>query len=312
MFTYALLTLATHFTLLFAEEVAPAILIPVEATANAAAAKASTPVGGAANEASPHARRPQSKIEVGVALLNFYLPDYPGADETSYRILPVPHFVYRGDIFRADRDGGYRGRFFNFERYEFDVSGSGAFPTSSSHSDARVGMDALDWLGEIGPRFKYHIIPKNPAMKLDFELPLRYVFSTDFRHWNQRGYTVTPELSFRHMSLLPIKGFVGASLSGVWATEKLMDYFYEVPPKFVAVERPTYNAKAGFLNWGVDIAYIRPFTNDWVMFMGVARNFYAAAENRGGPLLRDIETESYFFGVAKGIYRSDELATSSD
>lgn len=245
------------------------------------------------------------RIEAGAAFLNFYLPDYPGADESRYRVLPVPYFIYRGEIFRADREGGYRGRFFNFEKFEFDVSASASFPTESEDNKAREGMTDLDWLGEVGPRFKYHL-HKGPMVKIDFELPFRYVFSTDFNHFDSRGYTVSPEIDLQHRALFDIKGFFNFSFMGMWATEPLMDYFYEVEPGEVLNGRNQYDGKTGFLGLNTRISYVRPLNEKWVLFVGVSRSWYAQAKNRASPLLRDIETESYFLGLAWNIYQSKE------
>ena len=52
---------------------------------------------------------PLWELGVGVAAIDF--PDYRGADERTSYVLPFPYVVYRGDIFRIDRDG-VRGRFF--------------------------------------------------------------------------------------------------------------------------------------------------------------------------------------------------------
>ena len=49
--------------------------------------------------------------EVGVGVVVLDLPDYPGADERTNYVLPLPFFAYRGDVFKVDRDG-VRGLFF--------------------------------------------------------------------------------------------------------------------------------------------------------------------------------------------------------
>lgn len=245
------------------------------------------------------------RVEFGAALLNFHLPDYPGADESQYRVLPVPYFIYRGEIFRADREGGYRSRFLSFDKFEFDLSASASFPTDAEDNKAREGMPDLDWLGEIGPRLKYHAF-KTPIIKVDFELPIRYVFSTDLNHFDSRGYTMSPELAFQHRALFDIKGFFNAALTGTWATEPLMDYFYEVDPSEVSTRRHKYDGLGGFLGLNARLSFVRPFTNNLVMFVGVSRNFFALAKNRASPLMRDIETESYFLGFAWSIYQSKE------
>ncbi len=243
------------------------------------------------------------RFEAGFALLNFYLPDYPGADESSYRVLPVPYLIYRGEVFRSDREGGLRGRFLNSEKIEFDLSFSAAFPTDADDNSARPGMPDLDWLGEFGPRLKYRLYNTH-MVKFDFELPVRYVFSTDMHYTKARGYTTSPELSFQHRALFDVKGFFSASLTGVWATEPLMDYFYEVQTREQTSSRPPYQARGGHMYTNTRISFVHLISQKFIMFMGVSRNWFAHAENRASPLLRDIETESYFLGLAWGLYQS--------
>jgi hypothetical protein len=43
------------------------------------------------------------------------VPDYRGSEDVRNYVLPIPWFVYRGEIFRADRDGA-RARLFDSER----------------------------------------------------------------------------------------------------------------------------------------------------------------------------------------------------
>ena len=52
---------------------------------------------------------------LGVGALSF--PDYRGSDERQLYPVPVPYFVYRGDFFKADRDG-VRGELFDRDYLE--------------------------------------------------------------------------------------------------------------------------------------------------------------------------------------------------
>ena len=42
--------------------------------------------------------------EAAVGLVGFSFPDYRGSDETRFYALPFPYFIYRGDVFKMDRD----------------------------------------------------------------------------------------------------------------------------------------------------------------------------------------------------------------
>ena len=43
--------------------------------------------------------------ELGLGVAGLWFPDYRGADETRGYVLPVPYVVYRGEFFKADRNG---------------------------------------------------------------------------------------------------------------------------------------------------------------------------------------------------------------
>lgn len=91
-------------------------------------------------------------FELGVMAGGGYLADYPAADESQFRGLALPYFVYRGEILRSDEKGLLRSRLIHSENFEFDISLDGSFPADSN--DNRRGLPDLDWLGEIGPRFQ--------------------------------------------------------------------------------------------------------------------------------------------------------------
>ena len=76
----------------------------------------------------------------GFGVLSF--PDYRGSDQSRTRPIPVPYLIYRGEIFKADRDG-VRGKLFDSERLELNVSAGASFPVSSSDNEARRGMADL-------------------------------------------------------------------------------------------------------------------------------------------------------------------------
>lgn len=251
------------------------------------------------------------RYELGIGGGSFYVPDYPGADESRYRGLMLPFFIYRGDVWRADQEGGLRGRFINRERLKFDLSFNAAFNAHSNHNDARRGMPDLDWIGEVGPRVLYHIV-KSPKHGLDFSFPIRHVFSVGVKSWdihaNARGFTVNPEVTYKRNGLIDRTIMGRVTVGGTWATEKLMDYFYQVDPQYALAHRPPYDAKAGYLSTDVTLSLIKFFPKQNVAaFAGVNWSFYNDAENRRSPLLRDRETAAYAVGFVWSVLQSKEL-----
>ena len=130
-----------------------------------------------------------------------------------------------------------RGLVVKSERIELDVSFSGSLPVDAEDNDAWSGLPELDWLGEVGPRLQVNILRTGNQVRsarFDLELPVRGVFSTDFSDYPEwRGVVFAPSIAYRN------RNFGGSGLTfevtaeAIFATEELMDYFYEVESRFV-------------------------------------------------------------------------------
>src|SRR5690606_16187709 len=94
--------------------------------------------------------------EAGLGVGALTLPDYRGADARANYVFRLPYFIYRGALFRVDREGAqtllYKGR-----RAKFDLSLSAANPAKSDENEARDGMPDLNPTFEVGPRFTYRL-----------------------------------------------------------------------------------------------------------------------------------------------------------
>lgn len=253
------------------------------------------------------------RYEGGIAIANFYLPDYPGSNEMQNVFLPLPYLIYRGDILRADRDGGVRGRFFRRENFEFDFSLGAAFPADSDSNQARSGMQDLDWMGEVGPRLRWHLF-RTPIVKLDFNFPIRHVFSSNFySRWNTRGFVFNPEIELTHRAFFdPMTVFVG-SLAITEATEDLMDYLFQVNPSEATAERPVYDAKPGYFGSTLSAFMVKAFPKMKLnLFLGASLNNYKGAKNEDSPLIKDKYTTSYFVGISYGLFESKDTVKAGD
>jgi len=76
---------------------------------------------------------PKPLWELGIGTVMLHRPDYLGANEESFYLLPFPSIVYRGDFIKAD-DDGIQGLFFSNERLELDISGGGSLPVNSTRN----------------------------------------------------------------------------------------------------------------------------------------------------------------------------------
>ena len=161
--------------------------------------------------------------ELGLGAAGLYLPHYPAAAQNQTRFLPFPFLIYRGEIFRSDEKGYLRGRIFKSERVELDLSFSGSLPVDSEDNDARSGMEELDWLAEIGPRLQINLLktgdPSRNA-KIDFELPIRGVFSTDFSEApDYRGIKFAPAVVYENENVGDSSVNFKVSAAAIFATE---------------------------------------------------------------------------------------------
>ena len=130
--------------------------------------------------------------ELGAAVGAGILPHYPAADQYRMELLPLPYFAYRGKFVRSDDKGLLRGRVFLSDRAELDISLAGSIALDATDNRVRVGMPDLDWIGEVGPRLQLTLARISPDAKVDLEIPVRAVFSTDFHWFDHVGYVSIP------------------------------------------------------------------------------------------------------------------------
>ena len=244
-------------------------------------------------------------FELGVAAGGGYLPDYLAADESHVRALALPFVAYRGEFVRSDEKGLLRGRLLSTERLELDLSLTGSFPADADDNEARRGMPDLDWLGEIGPRLQITIARAGRDAKLEVELPLRVVFSTDFSTLDYRGVVFAPDLAYQHDDFLrtglEIKLGGGAS----FATRQLMDYFYEVESRFATPARPAFSARPGYLGAKLQLTTLYPIDNRIRSLLVVRADSHHGAANRNSPLFRADLTASVGVGLIWSFYQSE-------
>ncbi len=254
--------------------------------------------------------------ELGLGAAGLYLPHYPAAAENQTRFLPFPFFFYRGEIIRSDEKGFLRGRIINSEKVELDLSFSGSLPVDSEDNDARSGMEELDWLAEIGPRLQINLLktgdPSRNA-KIDFELPIRGVFSTDFSEspdW--RGVKFAPAIVYENENFGDSGVNFKISAAAIFATEELMDYFYEVDAQFVRSDRPEYDADAGYLGAQFAFTMKRKFWSRVTGFLNTRLWNFSGSTNTDSPL----SLETFNYGVVAGfkfaLFQSDERVRDNE
>ncbi len=246
--------------------------------------------------------------EVGVAGGGGFVPDYPAAAQNHLDGLALPYLVYRGDFLRAGDRGIVRGRILRTKSVEFDISLDGSFATDSDDNDARRDMPDLDYLVEVGPRLQVTLARAARWAKLDFELPVRVVFSTDLSDLDYRGIVVHPELAYQHDNFLATGTELKLGIGPVFATERLHDYFYQVDNRFATPSRPAFDADAGYLGSELQLAALVPLTDRIRLFGVLQLGYYQGAANDNSPLFRDDFTIGIGVGLIWSFFQSSRQA----
>jgi outer membrane scaffolding protein for murein synthesis (MipA/OmpV family) len=254
---------------------------------------------------------PQPVLEAGIGGGGGWLPDYPAAGQNHFQGIAVPFLIYRGEILRSD-DRGVRSRFYNGESLGVDLSFSGAFPAKSDDNRARRGMPDLDWQGEVGPSLRLTLWrDTETSQRLNLELPVRAVFTTDFSSVHFRGFTASPELAWERLGLGRAGTRLRVGLGPIFATGRLMDYYYKVEPRYALPDRAAYDAEGGYLGTRLQVSYRLPLTERTAVVAGGRVESFHGASNDNSPLFRRDWNLSLALGFSWSFYRSEAMVAST-
>jgi MipA family protein len=233
---------------------------------------------------------PLPLYELGLGVIEAHLPDYPGSNQTHFQTLPIPYFLYRGDIVRTDQNGGARAKFFDNEIYELNLSFTGGLPTNLIHNDARQGMPALDWTGELGPRFIVRLKKWDFGGTLRFGLPVRAMISTNFGDLRGHGFLLGPELKFE----MPLgRSHLFSLFTTNFTDRQYSKFYYEVAPQFAQPGRIAYQASGGYFNSDLTLGIYIPLIPRRLQLLTFSTmTSYEGASNKSSPLLKASTTWS--------------------
>ena len=196
-------------------------------------------------EPPPRERLPL--YEYGIVGLAAHFPHYLGSDEYQTYVFPVPYFVYRGEVLKADRDG-VRTIFFRQGPWETDISLAGNPPAGDNQ--ARQGMDDLEALGEVGPALNYYLFDDGERDNLYVQVALRAAFSFDFEDGldaRYQGYVSDISIIFHDSRIFREQRLRFHASAGIrFGDAEMHSYFYEVAEKDVTATRPGYRAEGGY------------------------------------------------------------------
>lgn len=238
--------------------------------------------------------KPLWEAGLGVAVIDF--PDYRGADERHSYALPLPYFIYRGEVFQSDRDGA-RSRFFRNDRFDLDISLNGSIPVDSSDNSARTGMPDLDPTLEIGPKLHVKLLRDgNRGVEVGLTLPVRTVIATDFTHTHNVGWVFEPRVDVDFKRTWLGEGWnVGVAFGPLFGDKRFHNYFFGVAQEFATAQRSAYTADGGYAGLRMLGALSKRFPSFWVGAF-VRADTLAGSVVEASPLIR--QNESYAAGFA--------------
>lgn len=221
-------------------------------------------LGLAAMASGVQAAGDQPLWELGAGLAAFSFPSYRGSDQTHNFLLPVPHFTYHGDFFKADRQG-IRGSFFDSDRVDLTVSLALSPPVSSDDITARTGMPDLKGTFEIGPQMDVTFWrSENRARFVKLLLPLRTAITVEGSP-KSIGWVFHPKLN---MDITDIPGMAGWNLGmlagPLFGDKRQHAYYYTVAPQYATADRPAYEAGSGYAGTQYLVALSKRFPKYWV------------------------------------------------
>jgi outer membrane scaffolding protein for murein synthesis (MipA/OmpV family) len=247
-------------------------------------------------------KKPLWEAGAGIGALDF--PDYRGSDERSQLVLPILYFVYRGEFLRVERNQ-VRGRLFESETIELDVSLHGSIPVDSDDNDTREGMPDLDPALELGPALNIHLLRDDRSKyRLDLRLPVRAVITTELEHI---GWIAHPNLNLDVADPLGRPGWRLGLLAGpLFGSREYHDYFYSVAPRFATPQRPAFKADGGYAGSALLAALSKRFPKFWVGGF-VRLDTLDNASFEDSPLVKDDSFVTAGFAVTWVFLESNTL-----
>ena len=193
----------------------------------------------------------ERKLEIGSGLGVISYPDYVGSKSYQSLAIPFPYVQYIGKVFRLDKDG-INGKLLGLNGLKLNLSINGSLPANSSNGGIREGMPNLDLTGEIGLKLVYNLFEQGVS-KLEFELPLRSVYSTDFSEVTYRGIVSNPLLKYS----LNYRFFNIALRAGpAYGDANYHAYYYSVDEQYARVNRSEYKAKSGLSGYKTKVRIV--------------------------------------------------------
>ncbi|MEN9560699.1 MAG: hypothetical protein RLZZ502_1910 [Pseudomonadota bacterium] len=244
----------------------------------------------------------ESLWELGLGAGALVVPDYRGSNQTRAYAVPMPYVIYRGEVFKMDRDG-LRAQLLASTGMALDISAAGSFPVNSEKNEARKGMPNLGGSVELGPSLNVNLWTSG-SNKLELRLPVRAVITAGKGQGiDYNGLVFTPRLNidFKNIAGWDYGSYVGLN----FADKRHHDYFYTVSPLYATSTRKAYEAKAGYggASWVAGMS--RRIDKVWVGAFVRADSLHGASFS-DSPLVKSKTAFYGGLGFAYVFYESGE------
>jgi MipA family protein len=251
-------------------------------------------------------KEPLPLWELGLVGIAADQPAYPGSDQNIARVRVLPFGLYRGSLLRVEGSGiGLRA--VHTPRFEWDVSGAGAFGSASNRVHAREGMRGIGTLVEIGPALKINlgdmVEPKRDPHLTQLELPVRAVFDVNdsFAH---HGWSFEPRLS--HTAWSGGSFTLVVSAGTLFGSRSLNSLYYGVDTPYATSARPAYDARAGLIATRLN-ASLRQKINPTLRLQYFAQfETVRGAANEASPLVRSKQDLGFGVSLIWGVWQSEQ------
>ncbi len=256
--------------------------------------------------ASAAADEPLPLWELGVGAYALSVPAYRGSEQRQSYLLPWPYLQYRGDRLRWDREGG-RLRVLGGAHARLDLSLAASPPSDNDPASPRRGMPDLDPTLEFGPQLQ--ILLGQDFSGRDtwtLSLPLRKVVVVDHAKLRSAGWMFAPYVQYEHRD----RWNTTVSAGPMFATQPYHDYFYQVDNAYTGVNRPAYDAQAGYSGSRITLGFSRRVNRYWIG--AFARyDYLGGATFVDSPLVTTDHSFMFGAGVAWIFTESKRAATAA-
>lgn len=252
--------------------------------------------------------------DYGIGLGAVHYEHYPSSNQFSDIALPGPTFQYRGKILRADDRDGAHLYLLKSQTFTVELAGAGYPALDSSNNRAREGMPDLPWMIALGPELVF-----KPNENWRMGLGVFQAISTDFKMTRFAGNIFEAKIKYQwdhaHSSWSWISPDLHVNsrvtLSFQSGDKKFQALYFEVTPQQATAERPSYEAREGFLS--EELSYYQTFKSGRLsLFAGGSLKSYANSVNRESSLHKSDFNVTAVLGVNYVLGESRRLAVPED